>query len=285
MRQTNRFVSLSIVILIAAALCGGSEAQRPASAEISPANAKAVDFSGYYVLYHDSGTAFGQEREGKTLDPALVPLEAARVEDFAPPGWKIHREAGGDLNGDGRPDAALILFDKSLDDATPRSIENPQPVLVIALATEQGRWRRAGINSKLIVSDDSGFAPLHLAINKNIVIRRQDELSNISANTLDYAYTYHFRYDSAGDRFLLIGEDNANTHRAAVADGIRVSDNYLTGERVITIMHAVRGKYANETNTAKRIERKKIFLEEARMQDLDFDALMDEVSRRSKTVK
>ena len=226
------------------------------------------------------GVASGQEPERKMLDPKRVPLEAARVEDFAPRGWKIHKQASGDLNGDGRPDVALILFDKSLDDALSRSIENPQPSLVIALATEQGRWRRAGINSKLIVSDDSGFAPLKLEINKGVVVLRQEEQSDISANTLDYAYTHRFRYDSAADRFLLIGEDNANTHRDAVADGIRVSDNYLTGERVITIMRAAHGKYAGETNTPRRIEKKNIFLEEARMQDLDFDTLMDEVKRR-----
>ena len=232
------------------------------------------------------GVASGQEREGKILDPKLVPLEAARVEDFAPRGWKIHRQASGDLNGDGRPDVALILFDKSLDDAPPMSIENPQPSLVIALATEQGRWHRAGINSKLMVSDDSGFAPLQLQINKGVVILRQELQSTISANTLDYAYTYRFRYDSAADRLLLIGEDNANTHRGAVADGIRVSDNYLTGERVISIMHAAHGKYVRETNTQRRIDKKTIFLEEARMQDLDFDTLMDEVKRRgSKTVR
>jgi hypothetical protein len=118
------------------------------------------------------------------------------------------------------------------------------------------------------------------------VILRQELQSTISANTLDYAYTHHFRYDSTADRFLLIGEDNANTHRGAVEDGIRVSDNYLNGERVITIMHAVRGKYASETNTPRRIEKKTIFLEEARMQDLDFDTLMDEVKHRgSKNVR
>ena len=222
----------------------------------------------------------GQDREPKLLDPGLVPVEAARVEDFAPRGWKIHSQASGDLNGDGRPDVVLILFDKSLDDAPPRSIENPQPALVIALANESGRWRRAGINSKLLVADDSGFAPLKLQINKGVVILRQELQSDISANTLDYAYTHRFRYDSAADRFLLIGEDNANTHRGAVEDGIRVSDNYLTGERMITIMHAARGKYAGETNTPRRIEMKNIFLEEARMQDLDFETLMDEVKRR-----
>jgi hypothetical protein len=226
------------------------------------------------------GAALRQDAERKTLDPAQVPLEAAKIEDFAPRGWKIHRQAWGDLNGDGRPDAALILFDKSLDDAMPRSIENPQPALVIVLATEQGRWRRAGINSKLIVADDSSFAPLKLEINKGVVSLRQELQSTISDNTLDYAYTDRFRYDSGADRLVLIGEDNANTHREAVADGIRVSDNYLTGERVITIMHAVHGKYARETNTVRRVERKKIFLEEAKMQDLDFDALMDEVTRR-----
>jgi hypothetical protein len=230
-----------------------------------------------------AGSTFGQERkrelEGKMLDPAQVPLEAARLDDFAPRGWKIHSRALGDLNGDGRADAALILFDQLLDTAPPRSVENPTPAMVIVFATERGRWRRAGINTRMIVSDDSGFAPLRLQIKTGVVILRQEEQSNISANTLDYAYTHRFRYEAGADRFLLIGEDNANTHRDAVADGIRVSDNYLTGERVITLMHAARGKYVSETNTTRRIERRRIFLENVEAEDIDFDKLIDEINR------
>jgi hypothetical protein len=216
------------------------------------------------------------------LEPARVPLEAARIEEFAPRGWKIHSQASGDLNGDGRIDAALILFDSSLDDAMPRSIENPPPALVIVFATEQGRWRRAGINTRMIVSDDSGFAPLRLRILKGVVVLNQEELSNISENTNDYSYTYRFKYEPAAGRFLLIGEDDANTHRDAAADGLRVSDNYLTGTRVITIMHAARGKYVRETNTSRRIETQRVFLEEARMQDIDFDQLFEETSHPGK---
>ena len=216
------------------------------------------------------------------LDPARVPLEAARVEEFAPRGWKIHSQARGDLNGDGKIDTALILFDESLDEATPRSIENPPPALVIVLATEDGRWRRAGVNTRLIVSDDSGFAPLRLRLLKGVVVLDQEEQSNISENTNDYSYTYRFRYEPAADRFLLIGEDDSNTHRDAAADGIRVSDNYLTGTRVITIMHAVRGKYVRETNTSRHIETQRVFLEEARMQDIDFDQLFEEISHPGK---
>jgi hypothetical protein len=229
-----------------------------------------------------AGYTFGQERGGKMLDPARVPLEAARVEEFAPRGWKIHSQARGDLNGDGKIDAALILFDESLDEATPRSIENPPPALVIVLATEDGRWRRAGVNTRLIVSDDSGFAPLRLRLLKGVVVLDQEEQSNISENTNDYSYTYRFRYEPAADRFLLIGEDDSNTHRDAAADGIRVSDNYLTGTRVITIMHAVRGKYVRETNTSRHIETQRVFLEEARMQDIDFDQLFEEISHPGK---
>src|SRR2546423_12810431 len=91
------------------------------------------------------GVAPGQEREAKMLDAMQVPLEAARVEEFVPRGWKIHRQTWGDLNGDGRPDVALILFDQSLDNAPARSVDNPSPALLIVLATEPGRWRRAGI--------------------------------------------------------------------------------------------------------------------------------------------
>jgi hypothetical protein len=223
-----------------------------------------------------AGFAHGQEREAKMLDPTRVPLEAARVEEFVPSGWKIHSQARGDLNNDGKIDVALILFDKSLDDAMPRSVDNPQPALVIVFATEKDRWRRAGINTRLIVADDSGFAPLRIEIKNGFVILHQEEQSNISENTNDYAYTDRFRYEPTAARFLLIGEDDANTHRDAASDGIRVSDNYLTGARVITIMHAARGKYVRETNTVRHIDKQKVFLEEATMQDIDFYQLMDE---------
>src|SRR2546426_918103 len=85
--------------------------------------------------------------------------------------------------------------------------------------TTHGRWRRLGINTRMIMSDDSGFAPLRLQIAKGVVILRQEEQSDISANTNDYAYTYRFRYEPAADRFLLIGEDDANTQRDAAANG------------------------------------------------------------------
>ena len=222
------------------------------------------------------GVVHGQEREAKMLDPTRVPLEAARVEEFAPRGWKIHSQARGDLNDDHKIDVALILFDESLDDAKPRSVENPPPALVIVFATEQGGWRRAGINTRLIVSDDSSFAPLRVEIKNGVAILRQEEQSDISENTNDYAYTYRFRYEPTADRFLLIGEDDANTQRDAASDGIRVSDNYLTGARVITVMHSAHGKYVRETNTVRQIDKQKVFLEEATMQDIDFYQLMDE---------
>jgi hypothetical protein len=116
-----------------------------------------------------------------------------------------------------------------------------------------------------------------------VVVVHQERLSNVSENTLDYSYTYRFRYDQPADRFFLIGEDNENTHRDAVADGVRVSDNYLTGQRVVSLMHAAHGKYSRETNRARSIERRTISLESAEGQDIDFDKIMDEFSRPEST--
>ena len=228
-------------------------------------------------------TAVGQENSRQRLDPTLVPREAARVEDFVPREWTIHHRAVGDLNGDYTSDVALILFPLSLTTTPNLLVDHPQPALVIALATEQGRWRLAGVNNRLIWADDSGFAPLRLEIKKGVVVVHEERQSDISENTLDYAYTYRFRYDPPADRFILIGEDNQNTHRDAVEDGIRVSDNYLTGQRVVSLMHAAHGKYVRETSRSRSIERRTISLESAEGQDIDFDKLMDEFSSREST--
>ena len=111
-------------------------------------------------------TASGQENSRKRLDPTLDPREAARIEDLVPREWTIQHRALGDLNGDYTEDLALILFPVSLKTTPDLLVEHPQPALVIAFGTERGRWRLAGINNRLIFSDDTGFAPLRLEIKK-----------------------------------------------------------------------------------------------------------------------
>ena len=53
-----------------------------------------------------------------------------------------------------------------------------------------------------------------------------------------------------------------------------------TGERLITVMHAARSRYGRETNARRRIDPRRVFLEDAEGQEIDFDSIMDEVSRR-----
>ena len=53
MKRTHRFTSMLFVVLAAAVICTGLEVQPSASAQPLPSSAKADDFNGYYVLYHE----------------------------------------------------------------------------------------------------------------------------------------------------------------------------------------------------------------------------------------
>lgn len=237
-----------------------------------------------YALMTVAGAALAQERR---FDLTKIPSEGAKYQDFLPPGWEIKHHEGyaveesdefdtGDLNGDGQKDIAFIMnnSDKAQD-------VYYRPILVVLLNTGAGRLRRAGVNDQLINGgsyDTFGLTNTpSVEIKKGVIVVHQEWVSN-GLNDID-RFTHRFRYDARSGRFLLIGADADYDDHKGVRNGLRISDNYLTGERIITKKIAGRGdrgymgNYSKEVPERSRIAQQRLFLEDAVVDSKTLDKL------------
>ena len=177
------------------------------------------------------------------LLPALMMYSAARADDFAahiPAGWRLTHTVRGDLNGDGRADAVLVLQQQdpakiiSNDKLGPDEL-NTNPRTIKVLFNEADGYRTAAESNVLIPPEHSTDTPC-----------LQDPLldGDITADkgllkvTLHYwlscgswgmnTETYTFRWQQK--RFRLIGLDSVEFMRNS-GDKTSRSYNYLTGNK------------------------------------------------------
>ena len=213
-----------------------------------------------------AGIAPARAQDAPTIiDPAQVPAAGARAEDFVPRGWKIGGRAEGDLNGDGRADSVLQLVPEDTPDN--RSINDNAPLgnaLVILLASDNGRFRRAGVAPRLLATPFTFIAAqgqysLELTIRNGILIVHQ-----LYGMTDAVDLTHLFRYDPATARFLLIGKQTWNYHRPQGPDwpSTRVSENYLTGVRLTTTERWLNNETQKATTRRAPIARARVFIED-----------------------
>ncbi|HYI38789.1 MAG TPA: hypothetical protein VE053_00550 [Allosphingosinicella sp.] len=169
-----------------------------------------------------------------------LPAEAATEEGFVPKGWRIEARAGGDLDGDGRPDTALVLRGADPVNFIPQPMceerldTNPR-ILAMLLARPGGGYRLAVDNHALIPRRDNACQvdpfsdPGQLAIERGIL--RIDLERMMSAGGWDAGMTtYKLRWRDEALR--LIGFDYSNVKRNTGALS-RLSVNYLTGRAKI----------------------------------------------------
>ena len=97
----------------------------------------------------------GDEEVPAVAAPPL-PRQAATLAGFVPKGWLLETSATGDLNGDKRADAALVLHMNdprnripSFADSDRRYDTNPR-ILVVAFARLGGGYEAAAVDHKLI---------------------------------------------------------------------------------------------------------------------------------------
>ena len=236
-----------------------------------------------------SGTP-GQQRlpsahiQDAKFDLSRIPLQGNTYRDFIPKGWEIRTAgdsveeseefASGDLNGDGKDDVAFILNSVNKDSDYP-------PTLVILLTTPSGKLRRAGVNDQLINGgsyDTFGVStPPFLEIKKGVLSTHQQFVSN-GLNDLD-GFDHHFRLDAQSDRFVLIGADSEYNDRTLKHSGLRISDNYLTSERITTKMivgkgdKGYMGNYGRMVDTRSSIPRRHVWFEDAQVESKTLDRL------------
>lgn len=178
-----------------------------------------------------------------TLPPAVYPKladHAPNAEAFVPSGWRLENLESGDLNGDGRPDAVLVLREnnpKGVVDGRPqggpeRYDTNPR-MLAVLLANAQGGYDLALENHSLITRpadpsqqdplDPDGIQPGEIAIKNGTL---QITLGYFGGDMGHITFTFRFQ----NKRFELIGYDRVNVTRDTRDSGVisDVSINYST---------------------------------------------------------
>ena len=171
--------------------------------------------------------------------PAIA--EHARTPaDFVPPGWRLEHQVRGRLDGDERDDALLVLRMEDagnlVDDPVsgPASFDTNPRMLVAAVATEGGGWRRVMVDHALVprpqspmmmdfLGDDAAGA-VQIRANRTWTLNLHSWASAGSWSSRDMSYTFRLEDDC----MRLIGFDESDVHRAS-GDINRTSVNYLTG--------------------------------------------------------
>ena len=201
--------------------------------------------------------AFVRAQEAPAFDAARVPAEGAQEREFVPAGWKVEGRAEGDLDGDGRADKVLQLVPRDYDSSGVVAAPESQALLVL-LSSNGGRWRRAGVATKLLVPMVPQYI-FDLNIRNGVIVVHQNygmtEVSDL---------THRFRYDAASGRFLLIGRDTFSYHRPQGPEwpAVKVSENYLTGVRLTTEERWRGERQLKPAERREQIARARTFLED-----------------------
>lgn len=167
-----------------------------------------------------------------------LPAQAASVEGFVPPGWRLELREEGDLNGDGRPDVALVLRQQEPRNVVPNDDglgENPLDtnprILAVAFARAEGGYALVLQNHALIPRHDIPTVEDMLEEGGMAIQRGALRVTlHFWANAGSWSMgntSYTFRWQNG--RFELIGYDNDSVMRNSGASE-SLSINYATGK-------------------------------------------------------
>ena len=190
-----------------------------------------------------------------------MPLEGRTAEAFKPQYWKMVNEVTGDLNKDGLPDKVLS-FEIDPEDAQGKEILKdpsgtfnylPSPsIITVLFATNNREFRRVGANSRLKPELEFN-SQFNIGIKSGVLAVDEDYSSSNDANRVAFRY----RYDPQADKLMLIGFEFEYYTRDKSGNSATTSENYLTGERVITIKESEKRRNGEFYYARTNIKREK----------------------------
>lgn len=215
------------------------------------------------LVFAFASGSFAQEM--KPFDGSKLPPTAEKPEAFVYDGWKVEEVVRGDLNGDGRTDAAVKLA--QIDKNSESGIGGDRALVIVF--DDGTKWKHVAMSDSILQCVECGGAfygvmpaPAGVTIEKGVIVVENEHGSrNVDTST------YRFRFNKASGRFLLIGYDFADNDRGA-GDWVKESTNYSTNKRVTE-----KGKGDRSRTKTVVIKPTKIYLEDADQDELEGEAL------------
>ncbi len=161
------------------------------------------------TLFLASFPSTGAAQDEVKRPPLRVPEAANTALQLVPPGWRaegVPNEV--DLNGDGRPDAVLVISHGGTGAPGDDPLVVVKHVLVLALRGSDGKLHRSIVSDDAVLDGDEGGAfgdPFEsLTIEKGAVV-----IKHYGGSRDRWGYTHRYRYQNG--QWMLIGLSFGNT--------------------------------------------------------------------------
>jgi len=189
------------------------------------------------------------------IPPVSYPQIIARgktVEAFVPRGWTVESRATGDLNGDGRPDVAMLLHDadpKNVIDGRPANgpehFDTNPYMLVVLLASAEGGYDLALQNHTFV-----GRPEYPVNQGRDVAINRGALIVGFVVSWGAQDFEPRFRFRLQDKHLMLIGYDYIG---AAHGEYLSMGVNMLTGrvEETGGIVTGPGGNHHSKTKSAR----------------------------------
>jgi hypothetical protein len=189
--------------------------------------------------------------------PALA-LTAPTPEAFVPTGWVLVQQIAQDFDGDGRPDALLLLrmndpHNVLTQEGMGESPLDTNPRLLAAVLAEGQGYRLAFQNLALIPRHDTPTLDDPFTSVESIKGGFDVSLHSFANAGSWWMGNTKFRFRFQGGCFRLIGYDTSSVHRASQATE-STSANYLTG---LVVQSRSEGETDKPEVTRKKLKSKK----------------------------
>jgi len=163
----------------------------------------------------------------------VLPAQAPSIEAFVPAGWKILQRADGDLDGDGRPDAAFVLENSQQPDPgfgdEEEGWQTFWPRIVAVVLAEGEGYRLQSSNARFVPAwTQSNFDDVmedgSLSIAQGVLSVRFRQFASAGSW---WAGQTTFKFRLQADEMALIGMDRESMHRASM-EYSNLSMNFLS---------------------------------------------------------